>query len=70
MRAMLALHGYASFRANWGGYHLQRIGDSCQYEVPREKRGRLKPFAGERIRLVCTETGHYDRGYMVGALNR
>ena len=68
MRAMLVMHGYVSFRANGGSYHLQRIGQSCQYDVPLKRRGHLKPFAGKRIRLTCTATGHHDRGYMVGAI--
>lgn len=57
---------YIQFEASPQIYGLYRIGDSVICNVPTAQRGHTKEFRGKRIRLVCTSTGRYKRGYMAG----
>lgn len=69
LERVLGLHGYVRFSGNWKRYHLQRIGQSCHYNVPTARRGHLQPFRGERVRLVCVGyEGQHERVLMVGVV--
>ncbi len=67
--AMLKFYGYRSFSTNTRDYHLHRVGQSYQYEVPLDKRGHLQPFRGKRVRLVCVWNGRFSVTTMVGVIN-
>jgi len=59
--------GYARFPGSPKRYHLSRVGESCLYQVPLNRRGYLSKFRGEKIRIVCVGSGrHFHRDYMVG----
>lgn len=59
---------YISFRGHPSRYHLFRIGDSCVFEVPKNRQGHLKKFRGEKVRIVCVDSGTFDRGLMAGKI--
>ena len=65
----LAKQGYVSFVGHPGRYHLTVVGESCLYDVPQNRRGTLKVFRGERIRMVCVTSGRFDRGLMAGVID-
>jgi len=67
--AMLKFYGYRSFSTDTRDYHLHRVGQSYQYEVPLDKRGHLQPFRGKRVRLVCVWNGRFSVSTMVGVVN-
>jgi hypothetical protein len=67
--AMLKFYGYRSFSTDTRDYHLHRVGQSYQYEVPLDKRGHLQPFRGKRVRLVCVWNGRFNVTTMVGVIN-
>jgi len=60
---------YISFVGHPSRYHLTRIGDSCLYDVPTDRRGVLSPFRGKRVRLVCVSSGRFDRVLMGGVVS-
>ena len=49
--------GYVSIQTNYLRYRLTRIGQSCQFEVPADRTGHLKPYRGQRVRVVCISAG-------------
>jgi hypothetical protein len=63
---LLEENSYLSFFGHPNKYHLSRIGDSCLYDVPETRRGHLKSFRGKRIRLICVQSGRFDRLLMAG----
>ena len=64
----LKLEGYRQFRGDPRLYHIQRIGHSYLYWVPRNKRGHLKRFRGKLIRIlvIARGGGRMDRLLMAG----
>lgn len=50
-------------------YHLMRVGESCLYRVPLNRRGKLSVFRGKLIRVICISSGRYDRKLMAGVVN-
>ena len=63
----LKRRNYTEFVGHPARYHVTIGGDSCLYDVPLSRRGHLKVFRGQRIRLVCVRSGRFSRGYMAGA---
>jgi hypothetical protein len=62
---------YVSFKANYSGYHVTKIGQSILYRVPSKKRGHLGQFHDQLVRIVCVgriQNGLYSnkRELMVG----
>jgi hypothetical protein len=66
--SLLEKQKYISFCGHVDKYHLSCVGESCLYDIPLKRRGHLKVFAGQRIRLVCVWSGRYDRLYMAGKI--
>ena len=60
---------YKTFVGHPSRYHLTRIGDSCLYDVPADRRGTLAPFRGKRVRIVCVSSGRFDRVLMAGVVS-
>ena len=61
--------GYIEFPGQSQNWFLSRIGDSYLYDVPLNKQGRLKPFRGHRVRVICIGSGkRFERMYMAGAV--
>ena len=54
VEAMIAA-GYVSIRGSYQSYDLSRIGQSCQYDVPLDRKGALLPFRGKRVRVAVAE---------------
>src|SRR5262245_17087775 len=52
IKAMIAAK-YVSIRGQYSSYNLTQRGQSCQYDVPEDRRGKLLPFRGKRVRVVC-----------------
>jgi hypothetical protein len=59
---------YQYFAGHPSRYHLTRIGQSCLYDIPLNRRGFLAIFRGKRIRLVCMSSGRYERWLMAGVM--
>ena len=59
---------YSFFVGDPYRYGISQIGASALVTIPETQRGHLKPFRGERIRIVCVNTGRYKRGYMAGLI--
>ena len=67
--SVLKRHQYIQFVGHYWRYLASSVGDSYLYDVPMTKRGHLKAFRGQRVRVLCIESGDYrDRVYMVGAV--
>lgn len=66
---ILEKRGYLSFVGHSSRYHLSRIGESCLYNVPLNRRGYLKKFRGKQIRLVCVHSGRFDRLLMANSIS-
>jgi hypothetical protein len=65
---LLADENYISFIGHVDKYHLSCVGESCLYYVPPNRRGHLKLFRGQKIRIVCVWSGRYERLYMAGKI--
>jgi len=50
-------------------YIISRVGESYLYDVPLYKRGHLARFRGKRVRIICTDTGRFSRGYAAYAVS-
>lgn len=68
-QAVLAMEkqGYVTIRGTYKSYNMSRIGQSCQYDVPMDRRGGLLPFRGKRVRIVCSDNyGYNGKIFMAG----
>lgn len=67
---VLERSGYRAFTASAASFGLSRVGQSCLYDVPPEKRGHLETFRGKKIRVVCVGMGGgaFKRSYMAGVI--
>jgi hypothetical protein len=63
---MLGRKQYITFVGHPARYHLTQIGQSCLLDVPTNKRGHLRAFRGQRVRMVCVSSGRRDRQLMAG----
>ncbi len=63
---MLGRKRYITFVGHPARYHLTQVGQSCLMDVPASKRGLLRAFRGQRIRVVCIKSGPSDRQLMAG----
>jgi hypothetical protein len=50
---------YIEFTGDFRDYHIEHKASHCLYDIPSPRRGALRVFAGQRIRLVCA--GKSDR---------
>jgi len=66
---MLGRKRYISFSGRSSRYHLKRIGQSCLFDVPLNRRGQLIAFRGQRIRLVCVGADRIDANLMAGPVD-
>ena len=57
---------YQTFWGHSKRYHLYEIGSGYLYKVPENKRGNLKVFRGQLVRIVCIGQNRFDRVFMVG----
>ncbi len=58
---------YIYFGGHAHRYQVGWIGGSYLYQVPLNRRGHLKRFRGECVRIICVGTGRYnDREFMAG----
>jgi hypothetical protein len=72
VRAIEAMRvaSYVQIRGSYQSYNLSRIGQSCQYDIPLDRRGALIPFRGMRVRVVCVEnTGRSGRVFLAGPVS-
>ena len=71
LRELLTTKGYIFFHAsNVNRYHISSVGASYLYDVPLYKQGHLSPFRGQRVRIVCTNSGRNSwRGFMANAVS-
>lgn len=63
------MHQYEGAWLDYRDYQITRVGQSFQYDVPLGKRGFLRQFAGNRVRLVCTYNGQFRKWVRVGLLH-
>ena len=67
--SLLKANGYIFFESNYTHFVTSRVFESYLYNVPVKQRGLLSPFRGQKVRIICTESGsHFRRGYMAGAV--
>lgn len=69
LETMLRHHGYKRILTDYRDYQMHRVGQSFQYAVPADKRGKLEPFRGQRVRLVVIRSGKFRALTMVGVVN-
>ena len=68
VEAMIAA-GYLVIRGSYQSYKLSRVGQSCQYDVPLDRKGALLPFRGKRVRVaVAKNTGRNGRVFVAGLI--
>lgn len=63
---MLGRKRYITLDGRAGRYPLSQIGQSCLMDVPANKRGHLRAFRGQRVRLVCVSSGRAGHRLMAG----
>lgn len=68
IKDLLKKNNYKEFSGRPNRYHLSRLGDSCLYDVPMYKKGFLKEFRGERIRIVCIASKRFNRTYLTKSI--
>jgi hypothetical protein len=68
LNELLPRYGYVAFWAHAHRYHLHRVGQSCRYQVPPRRRGKLEPFRGQTVRIACVASGKYQVLLMAGAI--
>lgn len=61
--------GAISFEGHYTRYHMSQVGESYLYDVPLYKRGHLAGLRGKRVRIICTDSGRYSRGYAAYAVS-
>lgn len=62
--------GYLLFVGDYYSFHINKVGESCLYRVPADKRGHLKPFRSALVRIACWRSGkNSDRHLMVGRVD-
>ena len=59
---------YIQFEGDFREYHLTRVGESCLYHIPINRRGHLSIFRGKTIRLVCVSSGKYAARLLMAAI--
>ena len=60
---------YLAFDSFSHHFHSSKIGHSFLYDLPSNTRGRLKIFAGSRVRVICVGSGQrWARRYAVGKI--
>ena len=69
LKMTLEAKKYITFVGHSNRYHLTRIGDSCLYDVPMDRKGFLSPFRGKRVRIVCVSSGRFARLLMAGVVS-
>jgi len=71
LHVLLTTKGYIFFHAtNANRYRISSVGASYLYDVPLYKQGHLSPFRGQRVRIVCTNSGPNSwRGFMANAVS-
>lgn len=69
LKKILEAKKYITFLGHSNRYHLTRIGDSCLYDVPMDRKGFLSPFRGKRVRIVCVSSGRFARLLMAGVVS-
>jgi hypothetical protein len=67
--ALCEFHGYIGMWASEKAYAANRVGMSFQYDVPMGKQGKLAPFRGKRIRIVCLRSGRFEFWLRIGAFS-
>lgn len=73
LKKELARKKYAEFAGDCRTYGLQTKGSAAIYLVPEGQTGKLKSFAGKRVRIVCLGPlekwpGYSGRRYAVGVV--
>lgn len=69
LEVMSPYFGYVGLHVDPREYLLHLVGQSFQYHVPLNKRGRLAQFRGKRVRMVCLGSGTFTRWIRVGPVN-
>lgn len=65
LRQAMIDDGYLPFDSFSSSYHLSAVGDSCLYDLSPKHNGKLKAFAGQRVRVVCSGSGpRWKRKFM------
>lgn len=65
LRIAMNEEGYFPFDSFSSSYHLSVVGDSCLYDISPRHNGKLKQFAGQRVRVVCSGSGpRWKRKFM------
>jgi hypothetical protein len=60
---------YDEFTGHRKDYHFSGIGSGYIYQVPSNKRGHLKIYRDQLIRIVCVGQSRFEVFYMAGAVN-
>lgn len=65
LRIAMNEEGYFPFDSFSSSYHLSVVGESCLYDISPRHNGKLKQFAGQRVRVVCSGSGpRWKRKFM------
>ena len=65
LRQAMSDEGYYPFDSYSSSYHLSAVGESCLYDLSLRHNGKLKAFAGQRVRVVCSGSGpRWNRKFM------
>ena len=69
LRELATSLGYVFFVGNCNRYSLHRLCESYLYHVPLNKRGNLRDFRGQLVRICCWHAGNqFERNLMAGVV--
>jgi hypothetical protein len=57
--------GYEKFFLKENRYHVGKVGSAYQYKVSDKRRGLFAKFRAKSVRVICIESGRFDRTVMV-----
>ena len=61
--------GFEKFYLKEYRYHVGKVGNSYCYEITEKRRGLFAKFRGKSVRVICIESGRYDKTVMVKAID-
>lgn len=61
--------GYEKLFLKEWRYNVGKVGNSYLYKVSEKRRGLFKKYRGKLVRVICIESGRFDRTVMIKAMN-
>lgn len=67
---LLEKRGFEKFILKEHRYGVGKVGNAYCYQVTDKRRGLFAKYRGKSVRVICTESGRYDRTAMVKEITK